>query len=95
MKKLVHPNIVQLVEVIDAPLDSFLYIVMEYVARGAVMRCIEPERGRYASPITGEICLCCWQSFRGFCGNSSLFFGALLRLFRNYVGAVFVCKTDT
>lgn len=57
MKRLVHPNIVRLVEVIDAPLDSSLYIIMEYVARGAVMRCIEPERGRYASPITGEMSL--------------------------------------
>eukprot|EP00904_Undaria_pinnatifida_P013846 jgi/Undpi1/9592/HiC_scaffold_27.g12048.m1 len=53
MKKLVHPNIVQLVEVIDAPLDSSLYMVMEYVERGAVMRCVEPARGRYASPKTG------------------------------------------
>ena len=54
MKKLVHPNIVQLVEVIDAPLDSSLYMVMEYVERGAVMRCVEPARGRYASPKTGK-----------------------------------------
>ena len=53
MKKLVHPNIVQLVEVIDAPLDSSLYMVMEYAERGAVMRCVEPGRGRYASPRSG------------------------------------------
>lgn len=54
MKKLVHPNIVQLVEVIDAPMDSSLYLVMEYVERGAVMRCVESDRGRYASPATGK-----------------------------------------
>ena len=55
MKKLVHPNIVQLVEVIDAPLDSSLYMVMEYAERGAVMRCVEPGRGRYASPQSGTL----------------------------------------
>lgn len=54
MKKLVHPNIVQLVEIIDAPLDSSLYMVMEYVERGAVMRCTEPEQGRYECPTTGK-----------------------------------------
>lgn len=54
MKKLVHPNLVQLVEVIDAPLDRSLYMVMEYVERGAVMRCVEPGRGRYECPATGE-----------------------------------------
>lgn len=53
MKKLVHPNVVQLVEVIDAPLDSSLYMVMEYVERGAVMSCIDLKRGLYASPKTG------------------------------------------
>lgn len=55
MKKLLHQNVVQLIEVIDAPLDSSLYMVMEYVERGAVMLCVQPERGRYASPLTGEL----------------------------------------
>lgn len=54
MKELVHPNVVQLVEVIDAPLDSSLYMIMEHVERGAVMYCVQPERGRYASPLTGK-----------------------------------------
>lgn len=54
MKKLVHPNIVQLVEVIDAPRDRSLYMVMEYAERGAVMRCVEPGMGRYECPVNGE-----------------------------------------
>lgn len=55
MKKLVHPNIVQLVEVIDAPRDRSLYMVLEYVERGAVMRCVEPGMGRYECPLTGDM----------------------------------------
>lgn len=54
MKKLVHPHIVQLVEVIDAPRDRSLYMVMEYAERGAVMRCVEPGMGRYECPVNGE-----------------------------------------
>lgn len=54
MKKLVHPNIVQLVEVIDAPRDRSLYMVMEYAERGAVMRCVEPGTGLYECPVNGE-----------------------------------------
>ncbi|CAM9530129.1 unnamed protein product [Ascophyllum nodosum] len=53
MKKLAHPNIVQLIEVMDDPLASSLFMVMCYVERGSIMHCVEPERGRYASPITG------------------------------------------
>lgn len=55
MKKLVHPNIVQLVEIIDAPRERSLYMVMEYVERGAVMRCVEPGMGRYECPLTGDL----------------------------------------
>lgn len=54
MKKLVHPNVVQLVEVIDAPRDRSLYMVMEYVERGAVMRCVEQGMGRYECSPSGQ-----------------------------------------
>lgn len=58
MKKLVHPNVVQLVEVIDAPRDRSLYMVMEYAERGAAMRCVEPGMGRYECPVNGENFVC-------------------------------------
>ncbi|CAN0355174.1 unnamed protein product, partial [Ectocarpus fasciculatus] len=54
MKKLVHPNVVQLVEVIDAPRDRSLYMVMEYVERGAVMCCVEQGMGRYECSPSGQ-----------------------------------------
>jgi [calcium/calmodulin-dependent protein kinase] kinase len=38
MKKLDHPNIVNLIEVLDDPAHDKLYIVMEYVANGSLMR---------------------------------------------------------
>ena len=37
MKKMNHPNVVSLHEVIDDPASEALFIVMEYVSRGAVM----------------------------------------------------------
>jgi len=37
MKKIDHPNVVKLYEVIDDPNNDKLYLVMEYVKRGAVM----------------------------------------------------------
>ncbi|CAM9296870.1 unnamed protein product [Discosporangium mesarthrocarpum] len=52
MKKLVHPNVVHLVEVIDSPAYRSLYLVMEYVSRGPVMH-QDGEEGRYVSPQTG------------------------------------------
>ncbi|CAM9312213.1 unnamed protein product [Pylaiella littoralis] len=55
MKKLVHPNLVQLVEVIDAPRDRSLYMVMEFVEQGAAMRWVESGRGRYECPATARI----------------------------------------
>eukprot|EP00350_Pseudokeronopsis_sp_OXSARD2_P001562 CAMPEP_0170567112 /NCGR_PEP_ID=MMETSP0211-20121228/80277_1 /TAXON_ID=311385 /ORGANISM="Pseudokeronopsis sp., Strain OXSARD2" /LENGTH=130 /DNA_ID=CAMNT_0010888483 /DNA_START=354 /DNA_END=746 /DNA_ORIENTATION=+ len=38
MKKLDHPNIVNLFEVLDDPSVDKLYIVMEYVKNGSLMR---------------------------------------------------------
>ncbi|CAM9897121.1 unnamed protein product [Choristocarpus tenellus] len=57
MKKLVHPNVVHLVEVIDAPAECSLYLVMEYVSRGPTM-CQSGEDGHYLSPRTGESAGC-------------------------------------
>jgi len=37
MKKIDHPNVVKLYEVIDDPNNDKLYLVMEYIKRGAVM----------------------------------------------------------
>lgn len=38
MKKLDHPNIVNLIEVLDDPAHDQLYIIMEYVMNGSLMR---------------------------------------------------------
>jgi serine/threonine protein kinase len=38
MKKLDHPNIVNLVEVLDDPSVDKLYIIMEYVKNGSLMK---------------------------------------------------------
>jgi [calcium/calmodulin-dependent protein kinase] kinase len=37
MKKIDHPHIVKLHEVIDAPDDNKLYLVMEYMQKGAIL----------------------------------------------------------
>ncbi|PAV81724.1 hypothetical protein WR25_11536 [Diploscapter pachys] len=37
LKKLSHPNVVKLVEVLDDPSDNYLYMVFEFVERGAVL----------------------------------------------------------
>jgi [calcium/calmodulin-dependent protein kinase] kinase len=36
MKKLAHPNICKLYEIIDDPQDDKLYLIMEYVKQGAL-----------------------------------------------------------
>lgn len=36
MKKLAHPNICKLFEIIDDPDDEKLYLIMEYVKKGAI-----------------------------------------------------------
>jgi serine/threonine protein kinase len=38
MKKLDHPNIVNLIEILDDPSVDKLYIIMEYVKNGSLMR---------------------------------------------------------
>lgn len=38
MKKLDHPNIVRLIEVLDDPNVDALYIVMEYVKNGPLLK---------------------------------------------------------
>ncbi|CAM9354967.1 unnamed protein product, partial [Phaeothamnion confervicola] len=53
MKLLVHPNLVRLVEVIDDPAADRLYMVMEYVAGGALMA-YNGATGCYVCPATGE-----------------------------------------
>jgi [calcium/calmodulin-dependent protein kinase] kinase len=37
MKKLNHPNVVSLIEVLDDPAVDMLYIIMEYVENGSLM----------------------------------------------------------
>ncbi len=38
MKKLDHPNVVNLIEILDDPSVDKLYIIMEYVKNGSLMR---------------------------------------------------------
>ncbi|KAK6053938.1 hypothetical protein COOONC_08557 [Cooperia oncophora] len=37
LKKLSHPNVVKLVEVLDDPNDNYLYMVFEFVERGSIL----------------------------------------------------------
>lgn len=37
LKKLSHPNVVKLVEVLDDPNDNYLYMVFEYVEKGSIL----------------------------------------------------------
>lgn len=56
MKKLDHPNIVNLIEVLDDPSVDMLYIIMEYVANGSVIKKISTTK-----PISIQII---WKYFR-------------------------------
>jgi len=38
MKKLDHPNVVRLIEVLDDPTHDRLYIIMEYLQNGSLMK---------------------------------------------------------
>ena len=53
MKKLNHPNLVQLIEVLDDPEDDTLYMVMEMCKKGVVMKV---GLGESANPYDEEQC---------------------------------------
>ncbi|KAK4155914.1 kinase-like domain-containing protein [Chaetomidium leptoderma] len=53
MKKLNHPNLVQLMEVLDDPEDDSLYMVMEMCKKGVVMKV---GLGEFATPYEEEQC---------------------------------------
>ncbi len=47
MKKLNHPNVVNLIEVLDDPSNDKLYIIMEYVMNGSLMRKLNKSRNPF------------------------------------------------
>ncbi|KAK5990249.1 Calcium/calmodulin-dependent protein kinase kinase cmkC [Cladobotryum mycophilum] len=53
MKKLNHPNLAQLIEVLDDPEEDSLYIVMEMCKKGVIMKVGLDEK---ATPYTDEEC---------------------------------------
>lgn len=53
MKKLNHPNLVQLIEVLDDPEEDSLYMVMEMCKKGVIMKVGLEER---ADPYSEETC---------------------------------------
>ncbi|KAM0526178.1 hypothetical protein ACHAPS_004181 [Verticillium nonalfalfae] len=55
MKKLNHPNLVQLIEVLDDPEEDSLYMVLEMCNRGVVMKV---GLGETATPYSEECCRC-------------------------------------
>jgi len=55
MKKLNHPNVVSLIEVLDDPEEDSLYMVMEMCKKGVVMQVGLEER---ADPYPEEQCRC-------------------------------------
>jgi serine/threonine protein kinase len=57
MKKMCHPNIVQLFEIIDDPNSNKLYLVMQYVAGGTILDKIK-EYGKIPIDLS-------WKYFRG------------------------------
>ena len=58
MKKLNHPNVVNLMEVLDDPEEDSLYMVMEMCKKGVVMKVGLDQR---ADPYDEERC---WLWFR-------------------------------
>jgi len=55
MKKLNHPNLVQLIEVLDDPTEDSLYMVMEMCKKGVVMR-IDLDLESRVDPYPAESC---------------------------------------
>lgn len=55
MKKLNHPNLVQLIEVLDDPEEDSLYMVLEMCKKGVVMKVGLDEQ---ADPYSNESCRC-------------------------------------
>ncbi len=55
MKKLNHPNLVSLIEVLDDPEEDSLYMVLEMCKKGVVMKVGLNEK---ADPYDGESCRC-------------------------------------
>jgi [calcium/calmodulin-dependent protein kinase] kinase len=55
MKKLNHPNLVQLIEVLDDPEEDSLYMVLEMCKKGVVMKVGLQDP---ADPYDAETCRC-------------------------------------
>ena len=55
MKKLNHPNLVSLIEVLDDPDEDSLYMVLEMCKKGVVMKV---GLGEVADPYDAESCRC-------------------------------------
>lgn len=55
MKKLNHPNLVQLIEVLDDPEQDSLYMVLEMCKKGVIMKVGLDEP---ADPYSAEECRC-------------------------------------
>lgn len=55
MKKLNHPNLVSLIEVLDDPEEDSLYMVLEMCKKGVIMKVGLDE---VADPYDTEICRC-------------------------------------
>ena len=55
MKKLNHPNLVSLIEVLDDPDEDSLYMVLEMCKKGVVMKV---GMGEKSDPYDAESCRC-------------------------------------
>lgn len=87
MKKLNHPNLVQLIEVLDDPEEDSLYMVMEMCKKGVIMTVGLDEN---ADPYNDESCRHWFRDLLlgiEYCMFSPLYFMsvALNTLFLHYV----------